>query len=112
METYDYSFKKAGTVPFKWEIRRGVPKSQEQQPLLDQHHIEFEFPKEHNQIRKQSPLAIGNNPFPPKLKPPPNGLYFQPPLESRFRSNFQLEVISSSWCFPSPLKKRKMSREW
>lgn len=119
----DDSFKKPGSVPFKWEIRPGVPKLQNPQtPSLDHHHFEFGSVKQHQRKQKQSPV----NPFPEtprKLKPPPAGFYFQPPMEPRTRSfrsssrtsshRFGLsglarpDVVSSVGCFPSPLGKLK-----
>ncbi|KAI3464545.1 hypothetical protein Pfo_021208 [Paulownia fortunei] len=126
----DDSFKKPGAVPFKWEIRPGVPKLQNPQAPVHDHHFQFEFRKQHQRKQhaqqKQSPVSIHNHPFPkapPKLKPPPAGFYFQPPMEPRthsFRSSSRTcshrfglpvlarpDVVSSAGCFPSPLAKRK-----
>ncbi|KAK6131531.1 hypothetical protein DH2020_034738 [Rehmannia glutinosa] len=106
----DDSFKKPGSVPFKWEIRPGVPKIQDPQPPISgRHHTEFETRKQHQ--KKQ-----------PKLKPPPSGLYFRAPLETRPESlqssprssshRFaRPEVVSSAGCFPSPLANRKNAKK-
>ncbi|XP_030455254.1 uncharacterized protein LOC115676462 [Syzygium oleosum] len=117
----DESFKKPGTIPFKWEIRPGVPKSQ------------------HHRHQQPPPLPPPEGPprhgclSPPKLKPPPAGpgLRFASPLEPRagsFRSVprtrserwrlgppmlGQPECVSAGpGCFPAaaPLLKRKESK--
>ncbi|PON47371.1 extensin-like protein [Parasponia andersonii] len=104
----DESFKKPGAVPFKWEIKPGVPKQQQQ--------------KQQNQHRSISQQATGP---PQKLRPPPSGSIFLPPPEPRtssFRSRsrtrserwrfdaqsvlFRSEAVSTG-CFPSPLLKKK-----
>ncbi|EYU32512.1 hypothetical protein ABFS82_03G096200 [Erythranthe guttata] len=104
-----YSFKKAGAIPFKWEIRPGVPKIQDPQLQFE---FEFEFPKHQNHETKKTP-------FRPKLKPPPNGLYFHPhsELQTLFSSSNRVgspvlarpEVVSSSGC--TPLKKRQNAKK-
>lgn len=106
----DDSFTKPGAVPFKWEIRPGVPKLQPPPP---------------------SPLSTCNLDCssPIKLKPPPSGFHFEPPLElhsrlyqsSRSRSCLRSrsescrldkpiragpEIVSAG-CFPAPLLGRK-----
>ncbi|KAJ6685366.1 SERINE/ARGININE REPETITIVE MATRIX PROTEIN 1 [Salix purpurea] len=72
METDD-SFKKPGAVPFKWEIRPGVPKIQQQlqqQKELSSPSPPFSHPRPSTtQVQKQ------------KLKPPPAGSMFLPPSE-------------------------------
>ncbi|XP_062098334.1 uncharacterized protein LOC133804185 [Humulus lupulus] len=105
----DESFKKQGTVPFKWEIKPGVPKAQLQQNQDHHHH-------------HRSP--------PQKLRPPPSGSIFVPPppepqrtpsfmSSSRSRSErwrldksilFRSESVSvpmGMGCFPSPTQLKK-----
>ncbi|XP_011102319.1 uncharacterized protein LOC105180362 [Sesamum indicum] len=140
IESIDDSFKKPGAVPFKWEIRPGVPKLHNPQPPStgnDDHHFEFEFRKPRHQWKRhlqqnQSavPVSIHNSTFPEtprRLKPPPAGFYFHPPMEARTRSlrssprshshRFGLpglarsDVVSSVGCFPTPLAKRKNAKK-
>lgn len=121
----DDSFKKPGAVPFKWEIRPGVPKIQQQQQ-----------PKK---LQKQLSPPTLPSPSPPfnhrrpsptpqqKLKSPPAGFIFLPPPEPRTRSFRSTQrSCSERWrfeqparvrpecvspgCFPSPLLKRKESK--
>ncbi|KAB5568570.1 hypothetical protein DKX38_002363 [Salix brachista] len=113
----DDSFKKPGAVPFKWEIRPGVPKIQQQ-------------------LQQQKELSSPSPPFShlrpsttqvQKLKPPPAGSMFLPPSEpcaQSFRSapcglpehwRFEQPVrvrpeCVSAGCFPSPLLRRKHSK--
>ncbi|XP_040997328.1 uncharacterized protein LOC121243296 [Juglans microcarpa x Juglans regia] len=78
--TVDESFKKPGAVPFKWEIKPGVPKLQHQQkqpvvlspPPLPQ-------PRNYHRTVLRTPQQ--------KLRPPPSSgsVYFVPPLESPSR---------------------------
>nr|GMC56988.1 F-box only protein 11-like [Ipomoea batatas]GMD52097.1 F-box only protein 11-like [Ipomoea batatas]GME19748.1 F-box only protein 11-like [Ipomoea batatas] len=110
----DGSFKKAGTVPFKWEIRPGVPKSNSSDLLQLKYREEEEPPSNHSRPDLHTPRM---------LRPPPAGrLYYQPsPAEPRsgsFRSaprtrseryRFDLSGITQpvvGGCFPSPLLKR------
>ncbi|GFP89837.1 hypothetical protein PHJA_001127500 [Phtheirospermum japonicum] len=105
----DDSFKKPGSVPFKWEIRPGVPKTQNPQTPSGDPHFGYGSRQQHQ--RKQ-------------LKPPPAGSYFRPPhFEPRpdsFRSPqhtrsrrfglsglAQPDIVSPTGCFPSPLVKTK-----
>ncbi|KVH61066.1 Protein of unknown function DUF688 [Cynara cardunculus var. scolymus] len=83
----DDSFKKPGAVPFKWEIRPGVPKLPEHdQPTPSNHHLKpppatptplFRFPS--------SPWTTQSN-----------GFCFDNPIMVGGP-----EVVSSSGCFPS-----------
>ncbi|KAK2351880.1 hypothetical protein QL285_096895 [Trifolium repens] len=92
----DDSFKKPGAIPFKWEIKPGLP-----------------IPHHHNLL--ESPSL--------KLRPPPLGSYKLSPVEPRtrsFRSSpkvrserwrfekplAQPEIVASSGCFFSPFLKR------
>ncbi|KAA8538404.1 hypothetical protein F0562_028050 [Nyssa sinensis] len=119
----DDSFKKPGAVPFKWEIRPGVPKLQ--QPESKHHHRSF--------LEQQQQSATHHRSFscaPQKLRPPPSGSYFQPPppelrslsFRSAPRSRSERhrfdglilarpESVSSSGCFPTPLRKRKEDKK-
>ncbi|XP_060198282.1 uncharacterized protein LOC132627141 [Lycium barbarum] len=105
----DESFKKAGAIPFKWEIRPGVPKLQYSQPST-------------------SPLSHDIPETPRKLRPPPAASFsFQPPNpEPRTRSfrsaprarserhylltRPSMGVVASDGCFPSNTKKKKKKR--
>jgi hypothetical protein len=101
----DDSFKKPGSVPFKWEIKPGLP-----------------IPHHHHHQNPESPSF--------KLKPPPQlGSYKLSPVDSRtrsFRSSpkvgserwrferpllAQPECVTSSGCFFSPFLKRLRSRK-
>lgn len=111
MVVEEESFKKPGAVPFKWEIKPGVPKVQlqQQQPTKQNHH----------RSSQTGP--------PQKLRPPPSGSIFVPPPEPRsgsFRSSsrtrserwrfdesflFRSEVVSTG-CFPSRLLRKNGSK--
>ncbi|PKI66862.1 hypothetical protein CRG98_012728 [Punica granatum] len=118
--TVDESFKKPGSVPFKWEIRPGVPKIRtEVHPHV--HH------NKHQQQRGQEAVGKESLSPPGKLKPPPSGFQFFPQEETRNRSfrsasrarserwRVDLPVLArsscvSSGCFPaSPILRRKES---
>ncbi|XWS25101.1 hypothetical protein CRYUN_Cryun27aG0042100 [Craigia yunnanensis] len=133
----DDSFKKPGAVPFKWEIRPGVPKIQQQQKQQQQQSPQ----KQQKQKQLPPPLPPPASPFinqrslptspgplhQQKLKPPPAGSYLLLTTEPRshsFRSTprtrserwrfdqpTQLppECVSPG-CFPSPLLRRKGSK--
>ncbi|XP_040951104.1 uncharacterized protein [Gossypium hirsutum] len=109
------SFIKPGAVPFKWEIRPGVPKQPQnpkQQPPNNQ---------------RSSPNLSGPLCPPQKLKPSPAGSYLlltSEPQTHSFRSTprshserwrfdrpvqVHLECVSHG-CFPSPLLRRKGSK--
>lgn len=126
----DDSFKKPGSVPFKWEIRPGVPKLPTTQTQPGR---EPGSEKHHQRKQKQKPMNIHNHPFletPQKLKPPPAGLFFHPPMEPRTRTRARSvesspralsnrfghtglarpDVVSSAGCFPSPIGKLKNSK--
>lgn len=106
----DDSFKKPGAVPFKWEIKPGVPKLQSRRTT----------------DRRSSSLHAP----PEKLRPPPSGSIFQPPAEPRtgsFRSGprtrserrrfddqpmmavVRRESVTAAGCLFSPLWRRKPS---
>ncbi|CAK7346933.1 unnamed protein product [Dovyalis caffra] len=127
----DDSFKKPGAVPFKWEIRPGVPKIQQQQ--LQQKQLKKELlppavpsPSPPFNHRRPSPIPQVQK---QKLKPPPAGSIFLPSPEPRalsFRSaprsrserwrfeqptRVRPECVSPG-CFPSPLLRRKESKRW
>lgn len=119
----DDSFKKPGSVPFKWEIRPGVPKLQTQP---GRRQPESGSEKQHQRKQKQPPPDPSPE-TPRRLKPPPAGLGFHPPMEPRaptrtrsirssprtLSSRFGLpsparpDIVSSAGCFPSPLGKVK-----
>ncbi|KAK7282701.1 hypothetical protein RIF29_11684 [Crotalaria pallida] len=102
------SFKKPGAVPFKWEVKPGVP-------IISHHHNNH-----------QKPWA--KLPEPPSPKPPPAGSYLFSPGEPRsgsFRSTprvrsdrfrFNRPLLSrpesvSSGCFFSPFLRRLKSKK-
>ncbi|TXG53015.1 hypothetical protein EZV62_022184 [Acer yangbiense] len=115
----DESFTKPGTIPFKWEIRPGVPKIQ--------HHQHKQTP---NSSPPESPAHQHKSPTPPlKLKPPPAGFQFLPPFEPQARTqSFRStpRIRSERWrfdqptrirpeyvspgCFPSPFLKQRDSK--
>ncbi|KAL1543804.1 hypothetical protein AAHA92_20731 [Salvia divinorum] len=117
----DDSFKKPGSIPFKWEIRPGVPKPQTQPGRR-----QFESGSEKQHQRKQRVASIHNEPFqetPRKLKPPPAGLCFQPPMEPQTRTRSIRssprtlsdrvsypgpDVVITAGCFPSPRKPKNV----
>ncbi|XP_057973793.1 uncharacterized protein LOC131161826 [Malania oleifera] len=79
----DSTFKKPGTVPFKWEIRPGVPKFHQnlQQPPAPP------LPKKQQQQQHHHRHHHHGQQQPQKLRPPPAGLtHFHPPPEVRTRS--------------------------
>ncbi|KAK9271422.1 hypothetical protein L1049_027012 [Liquidambar formosana] len=99
--TVDDSFKKPGAVPFKWEIRPGVPKVQQPQP---------QPPRPPPPPPPQEPSnhhRTSSNP-PQKLRPPPSGSYFHPPPELRTRSfrsapRSRSHSRSERWRFDQPI---------
>ncbi|MFQ6639824.1 hypothetical protein Gotur_016137 [Gossypium turneri] len=132
----DDSFKKPGAVPFKWEIRPGVPK-------LQQRELSSHKEKQQKQRQPPPPLPPPASPFinqrsfptpPPgiqpkvqRLKPPPAGSYYilsPEPRSHSFRStprtrsgSFRFDQPArlrpecvQTGCFPSPLLKRKGSK--
>ncbi|KAK3003867.1 hypothetical protein RJ639_019590 [Escallonia herrerae] len=129
----DGSFKKPGSIPFKWEIRPGVPKVQEHQDQQQQspgyyHH--YSFVQQEQQQKQKEKLSDHDRSFPStpqKLRPPPGGLYFPSPPEHQNRSsrstlqsrsqslrrdrpNLSPEIVSSG-CFINPLLRRKYEEE-
>ncbi|XP_022768126.1 POU domain, class 6, transcription factor 2-like [Durio zibethinus] len=135
----DDSFKKPGAVPFKWEIRPGVPKVQQQQKQHEQSLPQKQKPQKPKQpppplpppaspfINQRSlPTPAGASPR-QKLKPPPAGSYLlltPEPRSHSFRSTPRAR--SERWrfdqptrlgpecvppgCFPSPLLRQKGSK--
>ncbi|KAF1871608.1 hypothetical protein Lal_00020402 [Lupinus albus] len=86
-DEYD-SFKKPGAVPFKWEIKPGVP--------IIHHH--------HNNPR------VHSEPPSPKLRPPPPGSYLFSPVQTRSRSFRSVPKIRSDrFRFDRPLLSRPES---
>ncbi|XP_052202482.1 uncharacterized protein LOC127808129 [Diospyros lotus] len=115
----DDSFKKPGAIPFKWEIRPGVPKHQHQQQQQQPVSASSNLRRSSAAHQRSSPTA------PTKLSPPPAGLRFRPPQpelwtrpfhssprtrSERYRLDRSLLVrreAVAAGCFPSPLAKRK-----
>lgn len=120
--TVDDSFKKPGAIPFKWEIRPGVPKLRQPQEPLYEPRSELFLPKNHHEPPPKPP-SNHNTPFRGtprrKLLPPPAGFYFQPSTEPRtksFRARSQRilgrpECVSPLGCFPSPSVKRRNEKK-
>ncbi|EEF42117.1 probable ion channel CASTOR [Ricinus communis] len=126
--TIDDSFKKPGAVPFKWEIRPGVPKIQHHQQPKQLSPPKLPSPSPPFNLRRPSVSPLPTPQPQLKLKPPPAGFIFLPPPEPRthsFRS--APRTRSERWrfdqptrvgpecvspgCFPSsPLLKRKGSK--
>ncbi|KAG4194313.1 hypothetical protein ERO13_A06G046800v2 [Gossypium hirsutum] len=127
----DDSFIKPGAVPFKWEIRPGVPKQTQnpkQQPPLPPLPLPPP-PSPFINNQRSSPNLPGPLCPPQKLKPPPAGSYLlltSEPQTHSFRSTrrshserwrfdrpvqVHLECVSHG-CFPSPLLRRKGSKRW
>lgn len=132
MMAIDDSFKKPGAIPFKWEIRPGVPKVHQQKqslPLVDHHRSfvllenEIEQSRDHNRSFPTTPQ---------KLTPPPAvKSYFQPPAELRTRSSrsflsvprtrsmchrLERSILSkpeivSQGCFLTPTLRRKTEKK-
>ncbi|KAI9113318.1 hypothetical protein K1719_015843 [Acacia pycnantha] len=93
----DDSFKKPGAVPFKWEVKPGVPRAQQnhnhQKPVPPSPSRALSF--DH---RRSSEMNS------PKLRPPPAGYYMFSPVEPRaksFRSSPRMR--SERWRFERPL---------
>ncbi|WCJ44401.1 hydroxyproline-rich glycoprotein family protein [Euphorbia peplus] len=123
----DDSFTKPGSIPFKWEIRPGVPKIQTQQKQYRKQLSPPSLPS------PSPPFTPRRSPFPSppphrKLKPPPAGFIYLPLPEPRTRSfRSAPRTRSETWrsenqptrlrpecvspgCFPSPLLKRRDSK--
>ncbi|GMI90852.1 hypothetical protein like AT1G77400 [Hibiscus trionum] len=117
----DDSCRKPGAVPFKWEIRPGVPKVQQKQrqppPQLSPPASPF--------INQRSSPTPPPGPPKQKLKPPPAGSYSPEPRTQSFRStpharceSFRFNQPSrlrpecvSPGCFPAPLLRRIGSKK-
>jgi len=123
----DDSFKKPGAVPFKWEIRPGVPKIQQKQLQEKQQKKPPTLPSpsppfSHRQQKKElSPPTLPStsppfsHPSPStaplvqkqKLKPPPAGSIFLPPSEPCARSFRPVpRSLSERWRFEQPVRVR------
>ncbi|CAL0315482.1 unnamed protein product [Lupinus luteus] len=97
MGSDDYSFKRPGAVPFKWEIKPGVPKPQQDH---EQHNL---------------------SPPSPKLMPPPSWSHFSPedhcsrPASRTPSARFDRSNSLPMSCFLSPSLRRfpsgKMNRK-
>ncbi|XP_044476002.1 uncharacterized protein LOC123203626 [Mangifera indica] len=96
----DDSCRKPGTVPFKWEIRPGVPKIQQQHKQTPKPSPPpSPLPPRHSTFSSPAPLQ--------KLKPPPAGFQFYAPFEHRnqsFRSTSR--VYSERWRLHQPTRGR------
>ncbi|CAN4081329.1 unnamed protein product [Withania somnifera] len=118
----DESFKKAGAIPFKWEIRPGVPK------LQHSHQPSSQLNKLDDQPKKNQSRPIPETPR--KLRPPPAASFnLQPPVPERRTRSFQSAPrarsdrhvqnllirpgmgVASDGCFPSPLLRRATEKK-
>ena len=101
----DESCTKPGAIPFKWEIKPGVPKQQhvqQQQHKKPQSPPELPKPRDYNH-RKISPLPTPPSVSPQKLRPPPSRSPFVPPMEPRTRSfRSSSRTRSERWRFDRP----------
>ncbi|XP_055834734.1 uncharacterized protein LOC129903250 [Solanum dulcamara] len=117
----DESFKKAGAIPFKWEIRPGVPKLQlsHQQPISpspDQQYLPLTKLDGTQQVAENNQSRPIPQITPRRLKPPPAADFnFQQPIaEPRTRSKRHVlnlltrpvTGVASDGCFPSPMLRR------
>ncbi|KAK8692209.1 hypothetical protein V6N13_075683 [Hibiscus sabdariffa] len=127
----DDSCTKPGAVPFKWEIRPGVPKLQQQQKQRQPPPPHLPPPASPfiNQRQRSLPSPPPGPPNPKqKLKPPPAGSYniLSPePRTHSFRSTPRARSDSSRFnqptrlrpervspgCFPAPLLRRIGSKK-
>ncbi|XP_028757575.1 uncharacterized protein LOC114716700 [Neltuma alba] len=123
----DDSFKKPGAVPFKWEVKPGVPRAQQNHPRPKSMPLSSPPPMSPSRAqsfdrRRSSELSST------KLRPPPAGYYMFSPVEPRaksFRSSprirserwrFERPLLArpesvSTGCFLSPLLRRMTSRK-
>lgn len=125
----DDSFKKPGAVPFKWEIKPGVPKTHQHQNHQQKRIPPPSPPRQPTRVQAYNHHRSSEMPS-PKLKPPPAGSYCYvfSPVDSRtgsFRSSprirsdrwrFDLPLLSrpesvSTGCFLSPLLRRMPSKK-
>ncbi|KAJ1382546.1 hypothetical protein SESBI_44151 [Sesbania bispinosa] len=91
MGVEDDSFRKPGAVPFKWEIKPGLPIAQQQHL---HHHRKPSFPSPESPSLKLKP-------------PPPAGSYLYSPVEPRTGSFRSIpRVRSDRWRFERPLLAR------
>lgn len=96
----DYSFKKQGAIPFKWEIKPGVPKHPQQQQERQQHYEQNRSP------------SSSSSEFPsPKLTPPPSMSYVFSSVEPWSTRSFRSTppVRSGRWQFDRPITARPNS---
>lgn len=96
----DDSFKKPGAVPFKWEVKPGIPKNHHHQNNV----MPMSSPPPSFNRRRSSELSS------PKLRPPPAGCYVLSPVEARAKS-FRAgpRAMSERWRFERPLMARAES---
>ena len=109
MAVDDY-FSDAGAVPFKWEIKPGVPKAEDQHPQQQQQkHQKLTPPPSppSGQPPVQSCSHQSSSKLPlPKLKPPPaeSYSYLFSPVESRSQSfRSKPRIRADRWRFDRPL---------
>ncbi|KAK1371159.1 Pistil-specific extensin protein [Heracleum sosnowskyi] len=99
----DDSFVTPGSIPFRWEIRPGVPKiyHRELSPPFHQQEVD----RYHNTTRPSSVPGT-----PQKLKPPPAGYYSNLHRAPEIRP-YETQSVSQG-CFPtSPLLRQKSKRK-
>ncbi|XP_057490508.1 uncharacterized protein LOC130776348 [Actinidia eriantha] len=121
----DESFKKPGAVPFKWEIRPGVPKPQQPLPPSPSHNLHRSLLQHQQQKHQSTTHQRSNLSTQLHLSPPPAGLSFHPqhqearacsfrssPRSRSERSRFDRYILArhetvATGCFPSPMLRRK-----
>lgn len=102
--TVDDSFKKPGAVPFKWEIKPGLPRAQ-QNHLHRKPTPPSSPPRAHSYDHHRSSELTS-----PKLRPPPAGFYVFSPVEPQTRSfRSSPRIRSERWRFDRPLLARPES---
>ncbi|PNX95959.1 hypothetical protein L195_g019159 [Trifolium pratense] len=98
----DYSFKKPGAVPFKWEIKPGLP--------IPHHHNLLESPS----LKLRPPPPLGSYKLSP-VEPRTRSFRSSPKVRSKRwqfeRPLAQPEIVASSGCFFSPFLKRLRRRK-
>uniref|UniRef100_A0A9I9CYU3 Uncharacterized protein n=1 Tax=Cucumis melo TaxID=3656 RepID=A0A9I9CYU3_CUCME len=95
MDTDEF-YRKPAAVPFKWEIKPGVPRNHHRPRQSPTH-----SPPQHHRQKLKPPPAVSHFPH------PSNSLHSSPRTRSDRWRFVRSEQVSSSGCFPSPLPNRK-----
>lgn len=102
----DESFRQPGAIPFKWEIRPGVPKVQHR----------HQQPGNHQRSSTNPPQKLRPPPSSPRSNFPPlpefqTGTFRSAPRARSDRWIFDQPAVVSVGCFPAPLMSRKDSKK-